>query len=213
MSNEKSLNVCSPQQQIGVIDNRFIFNYPVTLKIRYRIYKNEIGNFEIKDMNGVTYFNSVNENKFSYDTKGRVVYDTFGKPAFYFSGRNKKSGMEIYDGEAKDILSVVKGGRTKFEAKYKNIMTNKDEVIEMKVNYNDYLCEIYSNNTLIATVSRINPNGHNETDYDYVFVQIAPGVDAAYIIALAYTFDLNENVNNNSGSWFDDVLCLYCLAF
>ncbi|KAL6599404.1 hypothetical protein U3516DRAFT_762745 [Neocallimastix sp. 'constans'] len=56
------------------------------------------------------------------------------------------------------------------------------------------LCEIYFNNKLIATVNKKkNPQNFNETDFGYTYVQVAPGVDTAYIIALvyAYAFDLN----------------------
>jgi len=64
----------------------------------------------------------------------------------------------------------------------------------MNNNYGKRLCEIYFNNKLIATVNKKkNPQNFNETDFGYTYVQVAPGVDTAYIIALvyAYAFDLN----------------------
>lgn len=197
MKNYSSMNVVSPPRPVACVEQRFVFQQPLQLYLDEK-YSFSGDDFTIKDSNGVSYFKCKGKT-FSFRDK-KVLYDLYDKPliniqenAFY------GHGMKVYAGKNTDKVlgsihrkSLLK--KNKYEFTYQNIATNQTEVLDMKCDFFGSSCGIFYGKEkegapMICSITKTKQMLSLFSNYDHYVINVAPGVDAALMVALTICFD------------------------
>jgi len=188
--------ISSPPKTIIGVDQRFIFQEPLTLYIDE---KSSLSgdDFIIKDSNDVSYFKC--EGKvFSMNDK-KVIYDSYDKPVLniqedVFIGK----GMNIYAGDdSKTKLgklnkkSMIKNN--KYVYTFTNLVDNCTEELDMKCDLIGNSCGIFYGKEkeqapMVCSITKIRQSIFAKR-HDHYCIKIAPGVDAALMVALTICYD------------------------
>jgi len=191
--------VSAPKNEIVAIDSKFVQKESVTLVLKEKLFSMSMDDFSIKDTNGVAYFKCEGK-AFSVRPK-KIVYDTDKNPLFNIQHKLLafKPTAKIYTGtddsnqiakiSLKKVISVKK-----YIVEFHNKATGKDECIEMKCDTMGYSCGIFYGKEkegapMISKITRkINASSILSPEGNY-YVEIAPGVDIALIVAATICFD------------------------
>ncbi|OUM59325.1 hypothetical protein PIROE2DRAFT_69876 [Piromyces sp. E2] len=188
--------ISSPPQPIIGVDERFIFQEPLTLYIDE---KSSISgdDFIIKDSNEVPYFNCKGI-LFSFNDK-KVIYDTDDKPVLNIQEDTfVGNGINIYAGYYSntklgklDKKSIFKSN--KYVYKFTNLVDNCTEELDMKCDISGNSCGIFYGKEkeqapMVCNIVKIKQNTDNKK-YDHYCIKIAPNVDVALMVALTICFD------------------------
>jgi len=197
LKNYSSSNIKPADHQIGCIEPRFVFQQPITLNLDEK-YSFSGDDFKIKDTNGVSYF-KCKGNSFSLRDK-KVIYDLYDKPLFNIQGNMFYGhGLKVYAGKGTSTVlgkvsrrSLLK--KNKYEFSFTNIMTNQPEVLDMKCDFFGYSCGIFAGKEsqgapMICSITKTKNMLSLISNPDHYQIQIAPGVDAALMVALAICYD------------------------
>jgi len=196
-----SKEVSSPQNPVIGIEQRFVFNKPVTLLLdEKRSFSGD--DFKIKDENGVAYFKCKGK-AFSFRDK-KVVYDLYDKPIFNIQENLLFGhGQKVYAG--KDTSTVLGSvhrrinlKNNKYEYSFTNLATNKQEVLDIKCDFFGCSCGIFygkekNGAPMICRITKTKKMLSLISNYDHYQITIAPGVDAALMVALTICFDEIKN--------------------
>jgi len=194
--------VQSPPCQIVGVEQRFVFQQPITLVLdEKRSFSGD--DFKIKDENGVSYFKCKGKALSLRDKK--VIYDLYDNPILniqenLFYG----SGQRIYAGKSTDKelgklsrkkLSIKKN---KYEYTFTNLATNKVEVLDLKCDFFGCSCGIFYGKEkegapMICSITKTKKMLSFISNYDHYRITVAPGVDAALMVALTICFDELKN--------------------
>ncbi|OUM62297.1 hypothetical protein PIROE2DRAFT_44444 [Piromyces sp. E2] len=201
MKNYSSMEVTPAPHPIAAIEQRFVFNQPITLLLdEKRSFSGD--DFSIKDSNGVSYFKCKGKT-FSFRDK-KIIYDLYDKPIFNiqenaFIGH----GQKIYAGKSTDKIigsvsrkSMLK--KNKYELSYTNIATGQSEILDLKCDFMGCSCGIFCGKEkdgapMICSISKTKKLLSFVSDRDHYAIRIAPGVDAALMVALTIIFDELKN--------------------
>ncbi|OUM64086.1 hypothetical protein PIROE2DRAFT_60910 [Piromyces sp. E2] len=210
--NEKTYYVSkylrNPDNKIVITEERFCFTEPITLKLKEKIFSLSGDSFSIKDLNGVEYF-KCSGRAFSIKEK-KVLLDLYDQPILNIKEKviSLRGKMKIYEGNSsQDVLMTIKPKspifNEKFTVNFHNKFTGKDEVFEMRCDFTGFNCEIYYGKKkegapMIARVIKKVDAKLILTSQENYYVEVAAGVDAAAIIALAICFDEGKN-DSSSG--------------
>ncbi|KAG4092152.1 hypothetical protein H8356DRAFT_588239 [Neocallimastix lanati (nom. inval.)] len=207
LKNYSSSAVKPADHQIGCIEQRFVFQQPITLNLSEK-YSFSGDDFTIKDNNGVSYFKCKGK-AFSLRDK-KVIYDLYDKPLFNIQGNMFYGhGLKIYAGKGTDTLlgkvsrkSLLK--KNKYEFSFNNIMTNKPEVLDMKCDFFGCTCGIFCGKEsegapMVCSITKTKLMLSLISNPDHYQIKIAPGVDAALMVALAICYD--ELKNEDEGNY------------
>jgi len=192
----------SPKTPIVAVDNRFAFQQPVTLLLKEKILSFSGDDFSITDVRGTPYF-KCNGKAFNIKEK-KVIYDLYNKPVLsiknkFFSISNKQT---IYDGSGNQVIARVEPQgiilNKKYFVYYKNLVTGKDDYIEMKCDLIGSTCGIYHGREkegapLICKIHKKLDAKLVFTSQENYYIEIAAGVDASFMVALAICFDEFKN--------------------
>ena len=182
-------------------DRRFVFNQPLTLYLNEKLSFSG-DDFTIKDSNGVSYFKCKGKN-FSIRDK-KVIYDLYDKPIFNiranaFIGH----GQKIYAEKSTDKIlgsvhrrSLLK--KNKYEFSYVNLETGQNEILDLKCDLIGCTCGIFCGKEkegapMICSINKPMDVKNFISSRDHYVIKIAPGVDAALMVALAIIFDELKN--------------------
>ena len=182
--------VSIPRNPIIATDNRFVYPHQINLYLQEKIYSWTGDDFAITDFNGVPFFRCGGR-AFSFREK-KVINDIYGIPIFNIKHEllSLRGRFKIYQGDQSlRILASVDPISTFgsiHSVSFYNLATCQ----------NDYL-EIHGNAKAGAPlICRINKQ-YDAKNYffdkqNYV-VEIAPNVDAAFMIGLGIIFDELKN--------------------
>jgi len=191
------MELSSPPQSIVGVEQRFIFQEPITLYIDE---KSSLSgdDFTINDTNGVPFFKCKGK-FFSFNDK-KVIYDNYDKPILNiqeetFIGHN----MKIYAGDdSKTKLgelsrkSMLKNN--KFVYTFTNLADNRTEELDMKCDLIGNSCGIFYGKEkeqapLVCNIAKIKQSLFTKKRRDHYCIKVAPGVDVALMVALTICFD------------------------
>jgi len=200
MKNYSTKEVSPAPHPIVGIEQRFVFNQPITLVLdEKRSFSGD--DFSIKDTNGVSYFKCKGKT-FSIRDK-KVVYDLYDKPIFNiqenaFLGH----GQKIYAGNTSNKIGSVSrksiAKKNKYEYTYVNLATGQEEILDIKCDFFGCSCGIFCGKEkdgapMICSISKTKQLMSFISDRDHYMIRIAPGVDAALMVALTIIFDELKN--------------------
>jgi len=195
--------VSAPKNEIVAIDSKFVQKESVTLVLKEKLFSMSMDDFSIKDTNGVAYFKCEGK-AFSVRPK-KIVYDTDKNPLFNIQHKLLafKPTAKIYTGtddsnqiakiSLKKVISVKK-----YIVEFHNKATGKDECIEMKCDTMGYSCGIFYGKEkegapMIGKVFQKLDAKTALTGAQNYFLQVAPGVDLSFLVAIALCFDEFKN--------------------
>ncbi|OUM62292.1 hypothetical protein PIROE2DRAFT_51723 [Piromyces sp. E2] len=184
--------------QISVIgtESRFLAPQPVTLVLKEHVLSFSGDDFSIKDTYGTTYFKCKGKYMTIHDRKN--LYDIYNNPIITMkeniSIRFKQTLNDPKDNHK--IASIKKTSMLSFRSltvKFFNKATNKKEILTVKGDFVSLSCGIYYGNgsraPMIARVSKKFGAKSLFTSKDSYYLEIAPNVDMALMVALAIIFD------------------------
>ena len=192
----------APRNPIAITDLRFAFGQPLTLSLQEKIYSLSGDDFNITDFNGNPYF-KCGGRTFSLREK-KVISDVYGIPLYnikhiIFSLRGR---FKFYYGEKGDkiIASVdpINTFGSLYSVTFFNIATGQNDYLELACDLTGSRCGIFHGNAKQGAplICRINKQYDEKNFYcnkqNYV-VEIAPNVDAAFMIGLGIVFDELKN--------------------
>jgi len=197
MKNYSSKDVVSPPHAIIGVEPRFAFQQPISLVLDEK-FSFSGDDFSIKDTNGVSYFKCKGKT-FSLRDK-KVLYDLYDKPILNiqenaFIGH----GIKIYSGNNTDKMlgsisrkSMLK--RNKYEYTFTNLATNQTEILDMKCDFFGCSSGIFFGKEkegapMICSITKTRQFLNFVSSRDHYLIRIAPGVDAALMVALTICFD------------------------
>jgi len=192
-----------PKNDIVVVDPRFVFRMPVTLILREKIFCFSGDDFSIKDLNDVEYFRCKGKALSIRDKK--VLYDLYQKPILNIQHKifTMKGNIKIYaDNEENKILATVNKKSfisvKKYIVEFYNQATGKNEYFDMKCDFFSFTCGIFYGHEkegapMVCKVTKKLDVKLVFTTQENYYVQIAPGVDAALMVAIAICFDEYKN--------------------
>jgi len=209
-----SKRVSNPGNKIVITEERFCFDQPIVFKLNERFFTFSGDDFTIKDLNGVRYFYcegkalSIRDRKILLDTYNQPILNILDK---YVSLRGK---MTIYEGKTQEkaLLKVKPKSpifNKKFTINFFNKATGKDEFFEMHCDFVGFKCKIFYGKKkegapmIAQIVLNINTKVMLTSEECY-YLEVAPGVDAAALVALAICFD--ETKNEGSGSFLTEMV-------
>jgi len=191
------MEISSPPQSIVGVEQRFVFQQPITLYIdEKRSFSGD--DFTINDSNGVAFFKCKGK-AFSFSDK-KVIYDNYDKPILniqeeVFMGHK----MKIYAGDdSKNKLGELSRGsmlkNNKFIYTFTNLANNRTEELDLKCDLIGISCGIFYGKEkeqapLVCNIAKIRQGLFSNKKRDHYCIKVAPGVDAALMVALTICFD------------------------
>ncbi|ORX52240.1 hypothetical protein BCR36DRAFT_582740 [Piromyces finnis] len=189
--------VIEPPNNIVAVESRFVFNKPITLVINTKLSLSS-KDFTIKDVEGRDYFrckgNSLNI------TDKKVLYDLYEIPILNIKNQllSLKDKSTIYLGSnSEKVIATINQKNmmnlNKYTLEFFNQAQDKNEFLDMKCNIMGSSCGIFYGKEkegapMVCKITRkINASIlSSESNY---YVEIAPGVDIALIVAATICFD------------------------
>lgn len=188
---------------IMVTEQRFVFDKPITLLLRENILCFSGDDFTIKDTDGVSYFKCKGKALNIRDKK--IIYDLYGTPILNICNGILflKSRMKIYaDNNDKKTLAKITPQTSissrKYVISFYNIANEQEETLDMKCDFFSHSCGIFygkekeGSPMVCKIVKKIDAKGLLTKKDDY-YIEIAPGIDAALMVAIAICFDELKN--------------------
>ena len=195
--NDNEVN--KPQNDIVALENRFVFQQPITLVINTKLLSFSSNDFTIKDTQGRDYFkckgSSLNI------TNKKTLYDLYDLPLLNIQNQllTLKDKTDIYLGaNSEQIVATIKQKSfmnvNKYVLEFYNIANECVEFLDMKCDLMGSSCGIFYGKEkegapMISRISRkidttqiLSPEGN-------YYVEIAPGVDISLIVAATICFD------------------------
>ncbi|KAL6632597.1 hypothetical protein U3516DRAFT_617679, partial [Neocallimastix sp. 'constans'] len=175
-------NLVTPKNNIVVTNEKYSFKHPISVLVKDKVllYNSD---FDIKDINGITYF------KCKLKSFGKVhICDTFGNLIYNFSLKNLTflKTINFFEGklEYNNIGHITPEQsiiEEEFDGEFFNKVTSKKEEFKLK-------CDVVRKSAVILykkdAICKINRNVKG-----YYTVDIAEGVDVAFIIGLVISYD------------------------
>ncbi|ORX86185.1 hypothetical protein BCR32DRAFT_325073 [Anaeromyces robustus] len=188
---------------IVVVDEKYVFDKPKELILKESLTAFSGDDFTIKDTDGTSYFKC--EGKTFNIRDKKVVYDLEGNPVF--NVRNTilflKSRLKIYDGkdDKKTLASVspvTSISSRKYTITYTNIATEKEETLDLKCDFFSHSCGVFygkekEGSPMICKVIKKIDAKSLLTNKENYYIEIASGVDVAFMVAIAICFDELKN--------------------
>ncbi|KAG4093473.1 hypothetical protein H8356DRAFT_547875 [Neocallimastix lanati (nom. inval.)] len=197
--NYLSTEIRSPPNPIAAIDSRFIFQQPVTLILKEKEALFKEDNFTIKDKNGVSFF-QCNGKEFAIKDK-KIIYDLYGKPIFNIKqDQQYKMRHNIYSEDTSNIIATVTPKSAfnlrKFPIEFTNLVTGQKDSINIKCDMFGYTGGMYYGKEkegapMICKILKNNVN--TPTRSENYSIEIAPGVDIAFMVACTICFNEYRN--------------------
>ncbi|OUM62308.1 hypothetical protein PIROE2DRAFT_44426 [Piromyces sp. E2] len=196
-----------PKNDIVGIEPRFVFRNPLTLILREKIFSFSGDDFSIKDINNVEYFRCKGKALSIRDKK--ILYDLYQKPILNIQHKilTLKGNIKIYAEDKQDKILATINKKSfisvkKYIIEFYNQATEKTEYLDMKCDFFSYSCGIYYGHEkegapLICKITKKIDMKLVFTTQENYFVQIAPGVDAALMMAIAICFDEYKNEDDS----------------
>ena len=202
--NSNQLSV--PRCPIIATENRFIYQQPLCLSLREKVFSWSGDDFAITDLYGTPFF-KCGGRVFSMRQK-KVLYDIYMKPIYNIKhellslrGRYKFNYGEC--GErviaSVDPLSAFK---SLYSVTFFNLATGQNDYLELACDFLGSKCGIFHGSAKQGAplICRINKEYDAKNFYynkqNYV-VEIAPNVDAAFMVGLGIIFDEIKNDDDN----------------
>jgi len=191
--------ISSPKNEIAVVDPRFVFRTPVTLILREKIFSFSGDDFSIKDVNDVEYFRCKGK-AFSIRDK-KILYDLYQKPILNIQHKifTMKGNIKIYaDNEDTKVLATINKKSfisvKKYIVEFYNQATERNEYFDMKCDFFSFTCGIFYGHEkegapMVCKITKKLDAKLVFTTQENYYVQIAPGVDAALMVAIAICFE------------------------
>jgi len=194
--------VSIPRNPIIATDNRFVYPHQINLYLQEKIYSWTGDDFAITDFNGVPFFRCGGR-AFSFREK-KVINDIYGIPIFNIKHEllSLRGRFKIYQGDQSfRILASVDPISTFgsiHSVSFYNLATCQNDYLEIASDFLGSRCGIFHGNAKAGAplICRINKQ-YDAKNYffdkqNYV-VEIAPNVDAAFMIGLGIIFDELKN--------------------
>jgi len=191
----------SPKNNIVAIEDRFVFQQPITLLLREKVMSISGDDYTIKDINDVSYFKCSGKTFNLKDKK--ILSDINGKPLLNIKNNkiiSLKKKMYIYAGEDDTkTLAVIRPNSAliirKCSVEFFNKATGKNEELIMKTDLLGNSCGIFygENEKLICNIHRKINAKLALFAKDTYYVEIASGVDVALMLSLGICFDELKN--------------------
>jgi len=199
--------ISSPDHDIVAIDSEYVFDKTKKLYLKESLFSISGDDFSIQDTEGHSYFKctgktlSIRDKKFITDMEGNPLFAIANTVLFF------KDRMKIYAGkDTKKTLASIEPQNSVNQRKYKitfyNIATEQEECINMKCDYFRHSCGIFYGNEsegspmICRIVKRIDAKRVLTNKENYI-IEIAPGVDAAFMVALGICFDELKSDKND----------------
>jgi len=194
--------LCHPKNKIVAIEDRFAFPQPVTLVLKEKIFSFSGDDFTITDVNGTSYFKCKGK-AFSIREK-KVLYDLYNKPLLSIKNKlmSLRGKLKIFDGAGEKVLVTVEPQSLFLNKKYlinfTNLATGKEDYIEMKCDLVGCTAGIFHGKEkegapLICKIHKKFDAKLLLTSQENYYIEIAPGVDSSFMMALAICFDEFKN--------------------
>ena len=196
-------NVLSvPRNPIVATDNRFIYPQQIALYLQEKIYSWTGDDFVITDYNGTPYF-KCGGRAFSFREK-KVICDIYGMPIYnikheLFSLRGR---FKLYFGDQGNRVMASIDPINTFGGLYSvtffNIATGQNDYLELACDLIGSRCGIFHGSAKAGAplICRINKQ-YDAKNYFYdkqnYVVEIAPNVDASFMVGLGIIFDELKN--------------------
>jgi len=193
----KEKSVEGTEQRFDIIDSRFVFPTKLDLILEENTDLYSIQSFTVKGSDGVEYY------RCSYNLNTIIVYSMYGEPLCNIedSQMTFKNKQTIYRGTSKDVLSTVKAKDStvgfKFVVEFTNLSSEKTELFDMNCDIQYRACGIFygKEKSGAPMVCKILKNCY----YASLFkIEIAPGIDSAFMVALSLLF-MKRSVKNRQG--------------
>ncbi|KAL6599407.1 tubby C-terminal-like domain-containing protein [Neocallimastix sp. 'constans'] len=189
----------SPKNSIVVIDEKYTYKHPITLVLNEKV--SPTGNdFDIESSSGVTYFKcrgkglSVGNDKVFYDNEKNPLFMIRNK---FFSVKKK---LNIYEGDRdhKTLGSVIPLSVVdvqKYNVDFLNKTSGEREQFIVKCDTSDgNSASIFYDGGVICKIERKEVSiGTFLSRKSKFTIDIAPGVDTAFILAVAICYDKMKN--------------------
>jgi len=199
----------APKNDICATEQRFIFRQPLTLILREKIFSFSGDDFSIKDANNVEYFKCKGK-AFNIRDK-KILYDLYQKPILNIQHKilTLKRNIKIYAEDKTEKIYATINKKSfisvkKFIVEFYNQATEKTEYLDLKCDFFSYTCGIFYGHEkegapMVAKVTKNFDCKLVFTSQENYYLQIAPGVDAALMVAIAICFDEYKNEDDSSG--------------
>ena len=198
--NSNQLSV--PRYPIIATEKRFIYPQPLCLSLREKVFSWSGDDFSITDLYGTPFF-KCGGRAFSMRQK-KVLYDIYMKPLYNIKhellslrGRYKfnygEGGERVF--ASVDPLSTFK---SLYSVSFFNLATGQNDYLELACDFLGSKCGIFHGSAKQGAplICRINKQYDSKNFFynkqNYV-VEIAPNVDAAFMIGLGMIFDEIKN--------------------
>ncbi|KAG4089728.1 hypothetical protein H8356DRAFT_1717014 [Neocallimastix lanati (nom. inval.)] len=201
---KKDEKIVTPKDKIVAVDDRFVLKENTVLMLKEKIISLTGDDFSIKDVNGVCYFKCKGK---AITMRGKKeFYDANGK--LLFSLKNKllavKKTIKVYEGDSDSkTLAVVKPKSALFlkncEAEFFNKTTGKTDKFNMKCDVIGFRCHVYHGSDLICKIHKKFDGKLAFTGQNNYYVEIAPNVDIALMLAIGICYDEIRNDFNRKG--------------
>jgi len=191
--------VVKPSNDIVALESRFLFQQPITLVINTKLLSLSSDNFTIKDVEGREFFKCKGSSLNIGDKK--ILYDVYEIPILNIQNRllSLKDKTTIYLGNhTEQVVATISQKNmmnfSKYTLEFFNQATDKQEFLDMKCNIMGSSCGIFYGKEkegapMISKITRkINASSILSPEGNY-YVEIAPGVDIALIVAATICFD------------------------
>ena len=194
--------VVPPRNPIVATEQRFAFQFPLSLLLQERVYSWSGDDFNITDLMGTPYFRCGGR-VFSFRQK-KVISDVFGMPIYNIKHElmSLRGRFKLYLGEdsSRVIASVdpVDTFGSIHSINFFNIATGQNDYLELANDALGSRCGVFHGSAKAGAplICRINKQYDAKNFYfgkqNYV-VEFAPGVYAALMIGLGIIFDELKN--------------------
>jgi len=193
----------SADHEIVVIDSKYVFDKPKKLLLKESLFSISGDDFSIKDTDGKSYFKctgktlSIRDKKFITDMEGNPLF-AIANAVLFLKGR-----LKIYAGnDTKKTIASIHPQKSirhrKYVITFFNTKTGQEESINMKCDYFKHSCGIFYGNEsegspMICRIFKKLDAKRVLTNKENYVIEIAPGVDIAFMVALGICFDELKN--------------------
>ncbi|ORX52250.1 hypothetical protein BCR36DRAFT_582748 [Piromyces finnis] len=195
--------VNSPEYDVVAIDPKYVFDKTTKLLLKEGLFSISGDDFAIKDTSGKSYFKcegktfSIRDKKFISDMEGNPLF-CISNAVLFFKGK-----MKIYEGNTTkkviaNIIPQTSIKSRKYVITYYNISTEKEEILNMKFDFYNHSCGIFCGKEkegapMICKIIKKVDAKRILTNKENYYIEIAPNVDIAFMVALAICFDELKN--------------------
>lgn len=171
-----------PIEDVAIVDRKYVYQQSVVVMLESA--KNVFAKFDlkVKGTDGVKYFKGKSK------SNKKVIYTLEGEPIVNIA--NAKHGKKVYLGktEEKEVASIKAKDKRKFKIKFTNLVTGQPSFFEMKCDKKFRICGIFYGKEKEGAplVCKFNRDKFGK---DRCGIEMAPGVDNMFLIALAHFFN------------------------